>query len=175
MKQHIRFDGEAPRRRAHSSDGIEAMALLGSPPPRIVIGSLSRQVRDRAPKLYVYTPLNQLAQAAGRSMTPAGISPVVTMRQRAISSFRASATIMVVLRLAGGTLGPCRYHCASPLSFWKLRNRQASWIRPRRTRALPALAKPLLAAFRAALIGGSCHAGVARHRSAISQVPRQIS
>ena len=28
----IRFDGEAPRRRAHSADGIEAMELFGSPP-----------------------------------------------------------------------------------------------------------------------------------------------
>ncbi len=62
------------------------------------------------------------------------------MRQNAISSFRASATIIFVLR------APCAvrawYHCASPLSFWNLRNRQASWIRPRRTRALPALASP---------------------------------
>jgi len=34
----IRFKGEAPRRRAHSSLGIEAMAFLVSPPPRIEIG-----------------------------------------------------------------------------------------------------------------------------------------
>src|SRR5918995_1683731 len=37
-----RFGGEAPRRRAHSGDGIEAMGECGSPPPRIVNGSLSR-------------------------------------------------------------------------------------------------------------------------------------
>jgi high-affinity nickel-transport protein len=30
--EFIRFDGEAPRRRAHSADGIEAMELFGSPP-----------------------------------------------------------------------------------------------------------------------------------------------
>lgn len=42
----IRFDGEAPRQRAHSADGIEAMELFGPPPPRVVIGSLSRK-RDR--------------------------------------------------------------------------------------------------------------------------------
>ena len=40
------------------------------------------------------------------------------------------------------TLGPARYHCASALSFWNIRKRQASWIRPRRTRALPDLASP---------------------------------
>ncbi len=38
----IRFSGKAPRQRAHSSDGIKAMAHLVSPPPRIVINSLSR-------------------------------------------------------------------------------------------------------------------------------------
>ena len=39
----IRFDGEAPRRRAHSADGIEAMELFGSPPPRLVIDGQSRK------------------------------------------------------------------------------------------------------------------------------------
>jgi hypothetical protein len=36
----IRFDGEAPRRRAHSNDGSTTMFRLGSPPPRIVISGL---------------------------------------------------------------------------------------------------------------------------------------
>src|SRR5436309_9770212 len=48
----IPFDGEAPRRRAHSADGIEAMELFGSPPPRLVIDGQSRK-RDWAPKLCV--------------------------------------------------------------------------------------------------------------------------
>ena len=39
-------------------------------------------------------------------------------------------------------LGRARYQRASALSFWKRRNRHASWIMPRRTRALPALASP---------------------------------
>jgi hypothetical protein len=51
----IRFDGEAPRRRAHSADGIEAMELFGSPPPRLVIDGQSRK-RDWAPKLCVCAP-----------------------------------------------------------------------------------------------------------------------
>jgi len=45
----IRFSGKAPGRRAHSSDGIKAMAHLVSPPPRIVIGSLPPR-RGRSPK-----------------------------------------------------------------------------------------------------------------------------
>jgi hypothetical protein len=42
-------------------------------------------------------------------------------------------------------LGPSvrvRYNCASALSFWNIRKRHANWISPRRTRALPALARP---------------------------------
>ncbi len=48
----IRFSGKAPGQRAHSSDGIKAMAHLVSPPPRIVINSLSR-MRDGQPKPFV--------------------------------------------------------------------------------------------------------------------------
>jgi len=113
----IRFDGEAPRRRAHSADGIEAMELFGSPPPRLVIDGQSRK-RDWAPKLCVCVlrPPNR-AQAAARNTTPTGISPVMTKRHSAISSFRASATIIVVLRTPFGPSVRARYHCASALSF----------------------------------------------------------
>jgi len=81
-------------------------------------------------------------QITCRSATPAGISPMVTIRHSAMSSLRASATIIVVLRAPFGPPVRARYYCASVLSLWNLKNRQASWIRPRRTRALPALANP---------------------------------
>jgi len=84
----------------------------------------------------------QAVQVAGRSTTPSGMAPVVTMRHSSISSLRASATIMVVLRAPFAPSVRARYHCASALSFWNMRNRQASWISPRRTRALPDLASP---------------------------------
>src|SRR5579883_1701179 len=48
----MRFGGEAPRERAHSVGGIAAIAQVGSPLPRIVIGASPRPVR-RAPKLCV--------------------------------------------------------------------------------------------------------------------------
>jgi hypothetical protein len=38
----IRFGGEAPRRRPHSGHGFKAMAVFGSPPPRIMISGLSQ-------------------------------------------------------------------------------------------------------------------------------------
>jgi hypothetical protein len=90
----IRFYGEAPRWRAHSRYGIKAMAVFGSPPPRIVIGSLSAGAE--AGCFWARAPVGQAATV--RSATPAGISPIVTIRHRAMRSFRASATIMVVFR-----------------------------------------------------------------------------
>src|SRR6266567_3620264 len=82
-----------------------------------------------------------LDQAAGRSRTPAGTTPSRARRQSAISSLRARATINV-LRVDGASAVRCRYHWASALSFWNRRNRQANWIIPCRTRALPERANP---------------------------------
>ena len=82
------------------------------------------------------------AVIAGRRAMPAGGCPVVANRHKASSNFLASATISV-LRVPGrASAVRARYHCASALCFWKTMKRQASWIIPRRTRALPALAKP---------------------------------
>ena len=66
----------------------------------------------------------------------------------AISSFLASATIIVVLRAPLGPSVRVRYHCASALSFWNIRKRHANWMSPRRTRALPALARPFSRRFK---------------------------
>jgi len=41
----IRFSGEAPRRRAHSRYGFNAMAAFGSPPPRIMISGPRRTLK----------------------------------------------------------------------------------------------------------------------------------
>src|SRR5215471_5308746 len=75
-------------------------------------------------------------------------SPVVARRHSAISSLRASATIIVVLRAPLGPSVRVRYHRASALSFWNIRKRHANWISPRRTRALPALARPFSRLFK---------------------------
>ena len=102
-------------------------------------------MRDPAPKLYFLLLaefLMSLDQIAGRSTTPSGTSPLVTKRHNAISSFRAKATIIVVLRAPLGPSVRDLNHCASALSFWNIRKRHANWINPRRTRALPALVRP---------------------------------
>src|SRR5215467_8549668 len=71
-----------------------------------------------------------------------------------------------------------RYHTASALSFWNIKKRQASWIMPRRTRALPALASPcsrrraplssgdLLNRHSAPRLGGQARAVTAPHEPA---------
>jgi hypothetical protein len=47
----IRFGSRAPRRRTHSQDGVEAMAYLGSPSPRIVVGSPLATARSGSERL----------------------------------------------------------------------------------------------------------------------------
>ena len=98
-----------------SQSASSAMFEYGVPPPRIVNSAVRRkasastdQVKgDALPGL----------QPAGRRTTPSNVSPVVTKRQSAMISLRASATIMVLrvpLRLS---VVRARYHNASALSF----------------------------------------------------------
>src|SRR3954470_20092325 len=61
--------------------------------------------------------LSAFARHAARKTTPAGTSPVVTIRHRAISSFLASATIRVLRVPPWASAVRARYHCASALSF----------------------------------------------------------
>ena len=136
----IRFGSKAPRRRAHSPCGIGANRPSGSPPPRIIDGQSGKS--EWTPNCLFRFP-RRPAQAGCRNAKPAGISPTVTMRQNAMSSLRASATIIFVFRAAAGPSVRARYHWASALSFWNRRKRQASWIKPRLTRALPDFANPL--------------------------------
>ena len=54
---------------------------------------------------------------ASRSRTPSGISPVLTIRHRAISSLRASATIIAMRVLPRPSAVRSRYHRTRALSF----------------------------------------------------------
>src|SRR5271169_2758608 len=103
MKQSYASAGKAPRRRVHSLSGIAAIAGCGLPPPRIIIGYPAHQAESGAEPCLSFLVPESVAHGAGRSLTPSGTSPVVTRRHSAISSLRASATIIVVLR---APLGP---------------------------------------------------------------------
>jgi hypothetical protein len=95
---------------------------------------------NRAPKPCPWLLSCSNRYDAERRTTPYGTTPVVTNCQSAMSSLRASATIIVFRLFPAATRAP--NHCARALRFWWVRKRQASWTMPRRTRALPALDSP---------------------------------
>ena len=133
----MRIGGEAPRRRTHSRNRCQTPWPASGDRH---LGS-SSEIDDA-----LFVNLRELiasgfSSQAARKTKPAGTSPVVTKRHRAMSNLRARATIMVFRFLPSVSI-LVRYHWANALSFWKSRKRQASWISPRRTRALPALASP---------------------------------
>ena len=115
----IRIGGEAPGGGPILESGVERHGLL-----RVAATSDRDQNRRRvrqAPKACRIPPCY-----AARITTPAGTSPTVTRRHRAMRSFRASATIMVLRVPRRAFAVRTRYHSAKALSFWNLRKRQAS-------------------------------------------------
>src|SRR5258706_13500671 len=92
----MRIGGEAPGGGPILSVGISAMFVLRFPPPRIV-NSAVREKPARAPNGAEWSARSgKPFQAAGRKTTPSSVSPVVTKRQSAMTSLRASATIIVL-------------------------------------------------------------------------------
>ena len=112
----IRIGGEAPRRRPHSKPRFEDHVQY-----RVVATS------DRHLQLGIDTRTNcrtsvvpghsQAIHVAGRRSRPTGASPVVTSRQSAMRSLRASATIMVLRVPPRASAVRLRYHSANTLSF----------------------------------------------------------
>jgi len=113
----IRFGGNAPRRRAHSNerfkDHVPARVTTTSdrerPAGRRNVAGL---VRNSCLALW---PAWRVRLC--RSATPRGTSPVVTMRQSAMSSLRASTTIIFVLRAPLAPSVRSRNHRTSSLFF----------------------------------------------------------
>jgi hypothetical protein len=127
----MRIGSEAPRRRTHSSSRHNSHESHSGP-------------RHIEPSSAIYHKRNAWAENCvllRLSVLPSETTPSRTRRHKAIRSLRAKATIMV-LRVARAFSVRARNHCARALSFWNMRNRHASWIMPRRTRALPDRASP---------------------------------
>jgi hypothetical protein len=102
-------------------------------------------------------------QPAGRKMKPSNVSPVVAKRQSAISSLRASATIMVLRVPKRLSAERARYHSASAL----LSETAGSASELDHAAANPSVAgsgELLFPSLRATLVRGPRQAGVARHR-----------
>ena len=95
--------------------GSKTMCKVGLPPPRSVICS-SPPIGERTAEPLVSCP-QASRHVAGRRSRPARTSPVVTSRQSAMRSFRASATIMVLRVPPRASAVRFRYHSANTLSF----------------------------------------------------------
>src|SRR6266481_1396969 len=177
MKQSYASAGKAPRRRVHSPSGIAAIAEFGLPPPRIVIGYLAHQTQSAAEPRLSFLVLEccslEFAHAAGRNSTPSGTSPVVTRRHSAISSLRASATIIVVLRAPLGPSVPCAIPPRQRTVFLEHQEAPRQLDQPTSYPRVAGLGQALLSAFQTALIGRSREPGIARQRTSISKIPRQ--
>ena len=113
----MRIGGEAPGGGPFSRSASSAMFEYGFPPPRIVNSAVAKPAR--APKMVLSgmpVPVSSF-QDAGRKTTPSSGSPVVTKRQSAMTSLRASATIIVLRVPRRLSAVRARYHTASALSF----------------------------------------------------------
>ena len=114
----IRIGGEAPGGGPILSVGIKCQVRIRLPATSdLNLAALLKSQRERRMVLSSIAGSGKPFQDAGRKTTPSNGSPVVTKRQSAMISLRASATIMVLrvpLRLS---VVRARYHNASALSF----------------------------------------------------------
>jgi len=113
----MRIGGEAPGGGPILSVGISAMFEYGFPPPRIVNSAVVLKASASVRMVLSVCSFRETLQPAGRKTTPSIVSPVVTKRQRAMSSFRASATIIVLRVPARRSAVRAWYHRASALLF----------------------------------------------------------
>ena len=151
MKQSFASAARPPGRRAHSSNGVATMDYLVVTPAtsdRRRQRPIAKREGDRLSNSCVGYSGHLVVQwfivSAPQHDALWCNAPSLTMRQSAIkSSPREGATSMVVTtahlhpsdpRSVTGTY-PAPVRCP----FWNMRNRHASWISPRRTRALPDL------------------------------------
>jgi hypothetical protein len=112
----MRIGGKAPGGGPILLVGIGAMFEYGFPPPRIINSAVVLKSAP-APKMLSGLVQSKLPQDAGRKTTPSSGSPVVTNRQSAMISLRASATIMVLRVPVRASAVRARYHNANVLSL----------------------------------------------------------
>jgi hypothetical protein len=108
MMQSCASAAKASRRRAHSPQRHENHGFRRTSPPRTVIGdpspwSGSSRNRHAIDDVYSMTRVHH----AGRMATPSGTTPSRASRHNAISSLRASATIMVLRAFGECSVLPC--------------------------------------------------------------------
>jgi len=110
--RHPEVSRAAPGGGANLPVGIRASSNHGFPPPRIVNSAVRRKASARR-----IARSGKPFQPAGRNTTPSSVWPVVTKRQSAMSSLRASATIIVLRVAPRRSAVRVWYHRASALFF----------------------------------------------------------
>jgi hypothetical protein len=114
----MRIGGEAPGGGPILSVGIKCQVRIRHPATSDrQFGIVLKSQRERRMVLSAMLVPVKPFQDAGRKTTPSSGSPIVTKRQSAMISLRASATIIVLrvpIRLSAVR---ARYHTASALSF----------------------------------------------------------
>ena len=114
----MRIGGEAPGGGPILSVGIKCQVRIRLPATSDL--NLAVPLKSQCERQMVLSgmlvPVKPF-HVAGRKTTPSNGSPVVTKRQRAVISLRASATIMVLRVPLPLSAGRARYHNASALSF----------------------------------------------------------
>ena len=108
----LRGSGPILHRGLEAMEGTSGHRHLGS---SSAAPSMGRQSGCHVVLLFLVSPA--IAHAAGRKMTPSGTSPVVTRRHSAMSSLRASATIIVLRVLPRPSAVRASNHFAKALSF----------------------------------------------------------
>jgi hypothetical protein len=111
----MRIGGGAPGGGAILSVGISASSNHGFPPLGSLIRQCAESQRERRNSSLVEARSGKPFQPAGRKTTPSSVSPVVTKRQSAMSSLRASATIIVLRVEPRRSAVRAWYHRASAL------------------------------------------------------------
>src|SRR6476659_1575405 len=162
----MRIGGEAPRRRTHSRNRFQNHGVL-----RVTATS------DRHRTLTMFCSsaseslcfLSLLPHAA-RNTTPAGTSPVVTRRHKAISNARQSYdycfAVSATLSSSPIPLGQCTVLLKEQKAPSQL-NHSAAYA------CVARLGKPFLPPFAAALVGCASETSIARNGSSIPQFPRE--
>ena len=122
MMQSCASSAKLRRAGPFYKNGTKAMGGHGTPPPRIVIGSVSPEGGHapnrgylRVASITLISPSAQPATGAGWSFMPSGTLPVVTSSQNATKSLRASATIMTLRVSRRPSAVRARYHWTNPL------------------------------------------------------------
>src|SRR5215831_3408010 len=113
----MRIGGEAPGGGPILFVGICATSATGSRHLGSSIRQSAESQRECRMVLSVISSLGKALHAAGRKTTPSSGSPVVTKRQSAMISLRASATIIVLCMPTRLSAVRARYHSASALCF----------------------------------------------------------